>query len=88
MQVSKAIAESLFVDSPVNLDTEARTTIAFRRILGRTPAESELVLIKKSAEKIETQLQMDGMPQAERALSLWTVLSQTLVTGYEFLFIR
>ena len=88
MQVSKAIAESLFVDSPVNLDTDARTTIAFRRILGRTPAESELVLIKKSAEKIEMQLQMDGIPQAERALSLWTVLSQTLVTGNEFLFIR
>ncbi len=83
---AEALAKGILVAAPA--DSHLRPAILFRRVLGRMPTESETLLVTDAVRGIESTLAADGVAEQDRSLRAWTAVSQALLAGNEFLFVR
>ena len=86
LDCAAALAGRIVAAAPA--DTATRTTILWRRVLGRSPHAEETRLVADSVRSIAEALAAEGCPEAERETRAWTAVAQALLAGNEFLFVR
>jgi hypothetical protein len=83
---AEALAKGILTAAPA--DGALRTTILYRRVLGRMPTAAEERLVADGVRGIEAASAADGVAGEEATLRAWTAVAQALLAGNEFLFVR
>ena len=86
MQSADAIAKSLIAAAPH--DNDARILLLFRRVLGRRPTAEDTASVNQALQGIESQLARENAAAGDRDILAWTVVSQALLAGNEFMLVR
>ena len=86
LDCAAALAGQVLAAAPA--DAASRTTLLWRRVLGRMPRDEERRLVAESVARLSEALAAEGCPEQEREKRAWTAVAQALLAGNEFLFVR
>ncbi len=86
IQAAETLAVDLLTEHPV--DEYARVVAVFLRAVGRPAAADEIQRFLKAGAEINEQLVADGVSEAERPKTVWTVLCQSVLMSNEFLYVK
>ena len=86
LDCAAALAGQILAAAPA--DASLRTSILWRRVLGRMPRVEEARLVAETVPAMLAALAADGCPEEERQVRAWTAVAQALLAGNEFLFVR
>lgn len=86
IQAAETLAVDLLTEHPV--DENARVVSLFLRAVGRPAAADEIQRFLKAGAEINEQLVADGVSEAERPKTVWTVLCQSVLMSNEFLYVK
>jgi len=86
LDAADTLARSIVAATPG--DTRARPLLLFRRVLARPPSRAEEALLHEAVARIIPRLEAAGVPPADREVAAWTAVTQGVLAGNEFLFVR
>ena len=86
LDCAAALAGQVLAAAPA--DAASRTTLLWRRVLGRMPRDEERRIVAESVARLADALAAEGCPEGEREKRAWAAVAQTLLAGNEFLFVR